>query len=100
MGFKKHHIPIAFVAHSGWEAVELFKDAAIKPNVIIMDYWMPYIDGIEAAKCIHEISPDVKIIFLSGERVNEKDALKAGAIRLIKKPSSLSALIKAVCEAS
>ena len=38
MAFSKHGFPLAFVAYDGIAAVELFKKAEKKPNVILMDY--------------------------------------------------------------
>ena len=100
MGFTKRGIPIAFVAYNGIEAVERFKQADTKPDVILMDYRMPGLDGFEAARQILAISPQVKIIFLTGYGIDKKEALKSGAIAIIKKPASLNVLVNAVCNAA
>lgn len=52
------------MAYNGREAVELFKAAAKRPDVIIMDHRMPIARGVEAARHILALYPGVKIIFL------------------------------------
>lgn len=51
-------------ANNGIEALELVED--LKPDVIITDIRMPYLDGIELIKQIREINPTITIIILSG----------------------------------
>ena len=99
-GFVRRGIEVSFVAHNGREAVELLKQAEKKPDVVIMDYWMPGVDGVTAAREMLAIAPGVKIIFLSGERLSEEEALGTGAIGLIRKPASLSKLVDAIRESA
>lgn len=51
-------------ANNGIEAIELVED--LKPDVVITDIRMPYLDGIELIKQIKEIQPTITIIILSG----------------------------------
>ena len=51
-------------ANNGVEAIELVED--LKPDVIITDIRMPYLNGIELIKQIREIQPTITIIILSG----------------------------------
>lgn len=94
--FSIRKIPVSYVAHNGLEAVHRFKNAAIKPDVIIMDHRMPLANGVEATREILLISPDVKIIFLSADNSIEDAAREAGAISFLKKPVSMSAIVAAV----
>lgn len=96
--FPRHGISVAFVAYNGVEAVELFKKAEKKPDVILMDYWMPGLTGTDAARQILAISPDVKIIFLSGERLDKNEAHAVGAVTTIQKPASLQTIINVICK--
>lgn len=50
-------------AATGEEAVRLAQQ--LSPDVILMDYGMPLIDGIEASKTILNNNPEVKILLLS-----------------------------------
>lgn len=99
-GFTRQGIEVMFVAHNGREAVELLKQAKKMPDVVIMDYWMPVVDGVTAAREMLAIAPGVKIIFLSGERLSEEEALGTGAIGFIRKPASLNKIVDAVRESA
>ncbi len=96
MVLKRHAIPIAFTANDGDVAIELFKKANPKPDIILMDHRMMKMDGIEATKQILNIDPQVKIIFISADRHMESEALKAGAKLFITKPASLKTILKAI----
>jgi Response regulator containing CheY-like receiver domain and AraC-type DNA-binding domain len=37
----------------------------LKPDVIILDISMPQMNGIEAARRLHTMVPDIKVIFLT-----------------------------------
>ncbi len=66
-----------------WEAADASSGLAIvaehKPDVAIVDVWLPDRDGIEVAEQIRKISPDTGIILASGAF---DDAALARAIRL------------------
>ena len=57
------------------------------PDVVVMDYNLPGIDGLETFRRIKEIIPKIKVIFLSGERNAELSALceNEGAIEFLIK---------------
>jgi CheY-like chemotaxis protein len=96
MAFLKHGFPIAFVAYDGIAAVELFKKAEKKPDVILMDYDLPGQNGIDASRQILAISPDVKIVFLTGIRMDRSEALALGDVTILGKPASLRTIFDAV----
>ena len=60
----------------------------IKPDLILMDYAMPEMDGVTAANKIREAGYDVPIIFLTGKCDKETVVAckKAGAADYIVKP--------------
>ncbi|MHA1941290.1 MAG: response regulator transcription factor, partial [Candidatus Hodarchaeales archaeon] len=45
-------------ASNGKEAIEKFGELPIKPDIIIMDYRMPVLDGLHAMKHILEKTPN------------------------------------------
>ena len=57
-------IELVGTARDGEEAVALA--LAHTPDVIVMDISMPVLDGIEAARQIHENDPDARILILTG----------------------------------
>lgn len=66
-------------ASNGQEAIE--QVGLVSPNIILMDVGMPVLDGIQAARQIKELRPDVHIIMLT-QHDNESDifaSLAAGA---------------------
>jgi chemotaxis response regulator CheB len=53
-----------FEASNGVEALRLAKH--VKPDVVILDYAMPVMDGATAAKVFHEKMPEVPVLMFTG----------------------------------
>jgi CheY-like chemotaxis protein len=51
-------------AETGTDAVRLARD--FNPDVIILDYWLPGMDGETTARSIREVRPTARIISFSG----------------------------------
>ncbi len=51
-------------AANGWDAVRICRDWA--PDVVLLDYWMPVLDGGGAARAIRLDNPNVRIVAFSG----------------------------------
>lgn len=62
--FSLFRIPVSFVAYNGLEAVDQFKAAVTRPDVIIMDHRMPLANGVDATRQTLTLDSRVKIIFL------------------------------------
>ena len=80
-------------AGSGGEAIRLAEDEM--PNLILLDIWLPGMDGIEALKCIKSEFPAIPVIMMSGHGTIETavKATKLGAFDFIEKPLSLEKMI-------
>ena len=80
---------IVFEASDGMEALE--KTTELHPNVVLLDVRMPRLSGIEAARRMLQIFPNLKIIFLSQN--NDKDiiaaALETGAKAYLQKTRAM-----------
>jgi len=57
------------------------------PDVIILDYEMKGIDGIETLKRIKEYNPDIKVIMCSSQEDMEVaiTSIKLGAVNYVRK---------------
>ena len=80
-------------ASNGKEAIEKFGQLPIKPDIIILDYRMPVLDGLVAMREILKKDPNAKVLFVSAEKRVEKEALDAGAIGFFTKPTSIRTLL-------
>jgi chemotaxis response regulator CheB len=52
------------VATNGFDAVRICREWS--PDVVVLDYWMPLLDGGAAARSIRLHNPDVRIVAFSG----------------------------------
>ena len=81
------------VAGSGEEAVNIVAEEM--PQLVLLDIWLPGMDGLDTLKTIHAAHPNVLVIMMSGHG-NIETAVKAtklGAFDFIEKPLSLDKVI-------
>lgn len=64
-------------AHDGWAGVELA--LAERPDVVITNWQMPRMDGIETTRRVRAAYPGVAIVALTNEPSVHDDFLQAGA---------------------
>jgi CheY-like chemotaxis protein len=85
-------------AAGGQVAVDSVSEAA--PNVIVMDYKMPDMDGITATRKIREIAPDVGVILYTAYLDDELEqrAREAGAALCLGKVEGLEQLERRISE--
>jgi len=76
-------------AQSGMEALKLIKDDP--PSLVLLDIWMPGMDGIETLTQIKKDNPPLPVVMMSGHGSIETavKATKLGAYDYIEKPLSL-----------
>lgn len=67
---------------------------SVRPDVLITDIKMPFMDGLQLAKIVRERMPWVKIVILSGHDEFEyaKQAIQLGATEYLLKPVTVSNL--------
>jgi len=83
-------------AENGTQALELIK--SVSPDVILLDIWMPGMDGIEVLKAIKEFQSDLEVIIMSGHGSIDTAvrATKLGAFDFIEKPLSLENVLSTI----
>ena len=83
-------------AANGYEALKAMdKDS---PDLVLLDIWMPGIDGIETLKEIKNSNPYIQVIIITGHGTIETavKATKLGAFDLIEKPLSIDKVILSI----
>jgi len=84
------------VASNGTEGLDQFNQA--KPDLVLLDWMIPELDGITVCKEIRKSDKDTPVLFLTArDTVNETiEGLRAGANDYIKKPFSFEELLERI----
>lgn len=87
-------------APDGNDAVALCTEYS--PHVVVMDYRLPGIDGVQATKQLLEACPDVAVVCLTASaNLREVDALyAAGAVACLTKDEPLEDIVAAIHRAA
>lgn len=75
-----------FTAYDGVEAIEVTK--LERPHLILLDIYLPKMDGLEVLKVVKEIDESIAVIVITAFKETEvaKRALELGAFDYINKP--------------
>jgi two-component system response regulator DesR len=84
----------------GSEAVPACK--AYDPDVVLMDYRLPGLDGVQATAAVRAACPDVAVVCLTASaNATEMEALlEAGAVACLTKDQELDAIVDALRRAA
>ncbi|MGH7773519.1 MAG: UDP-3-O-acyl-N-acetylglucosamine deacetylase [Candidatus Binatia bacterium] len=82
-------------ASDGTEVLDLIRKE--RPDLVLLDIWMPGVDGIGLLKQVKEEEPEVHVIMISGHGNihTAVAATKLGAFDFLEKPLSLDGLLLA-----
>ena len=94
--FSHRKITVSFVASDGFAALERFLEADLKPSIVLIDYRMPGMNGIEVMKEILRMAPVTKIIFISADDNVRLETLKAGASAFLHKPAGINDIMASI----
>jgi DNA-binding NarL/FixJ family response regulator len=81
-------------AKNGKEAVEKAKQ--LHPDLILLDLLMPVMNGLDAARVLKQVTPEVPIIMYSActDSFIEKEARSAGVSACVSKSDHVSVLLE------
>ncbi len=84
------------LAEDGNKAIKIASEES--PDLVLLDIWMPEIDGIETLKKLKAERPHLQVIMMSGHGTIETavQATKLGAYDFIEKPLSLDNILLSV----
>ena len=84
------------VAEDGLDALDMIQSDP--PDLLLLDIWLPGMDGIEVLKTIKTYHPDIEVLIMSGHGTIDTavKATKLGAFDFIEKPFSMDHLTQSV----
>ena len=85
-----------FSAADGKEGLDVFEK--VRPKVVLLDVWMPEMDGLEVLKLIREKDADAVIVVISGHGTisTAVEAVKLGANDFLEKPLSIEKVLEVI----
>ncbi len=83
-------------AVNGYDALKAIESQS--PDLVLLDIWMPGMDGIETLTEIKKINPQIQVIIITGHGTIETavKATKLGAFDLVEKPLSIDKIILSI----
>jgi DNA-binding NarL/FixJ family response regulator len=98
-GMREELQVVAAVA-SGDEAPEAC--ARVQPDVVLMDYRMPGMNGADATRAVLAACPEARVVCLSASVTDEETAevLAAGAVACVRKDEAFDRIVGVVFEAA
>jgi len=89
-------IEIVGAAEDGAEAVGLVRE--LRPDVVLMDYRLPGMDGVESTAALLDSYPGAAVIGLTASaNIRERQALRdAGAVACLSKDDDLEEIVAAI----
>jgi DNA-binding NarL/FixJ family response regulator len=87
---------VCAVVENGREAIE--QACELRPDLIVLDFTMPIMNGMDAARILRQIMPDVPLIIYSASpnEVSQQAVRSIGISGLVSKSDRISVLINTV----
>ena len=81
-------------ARGGREAVRIYEANRERIDLVILDMYMPDINGAEVFDRLKEINPDIKVLMSSGYNLESHahEALALGCVGFVRKPYTIKQL--------
>jgi DNA-binding NarL/FixJ family response regulator len=90
------HYEVVCIVENGLELLKAAKE--LRPDVVVLDVAMPMLNGLDAARQLKQLLPQIKLIFLTMNADSDiaAEALRVGASAYLLKTSKPSELLLAV----
>ena len=87
---------IVGMVNNGLQAIDVISD--LKPDIIILDIFLPEVSGIEVIASIKQKSPDTRALMITHARDEQAiiKAIRAGAKGYLSRNTNISEIIKAI----
>jgi DNA-binding NarL/FixJ family response regulator len=96
----RQEIDVAASVPDGETAAAIVAD--LRPDVVLMDYRLPGLDGVQATRAVLAAYPGTAVVCLTASaNPREREALiEAGAVGCIEKDEGLDAIVEAIRSAA
>jgi DNA-binding NarL/FixJ family response regulator len=83
-------------ASDGLEAIQKVEE--LKPDLVLLDVFLPKLNGLETARLIREFMPELRILFLSSESTPQivETAFRVGGCGYVSKMDAASGLLDGI----
>ena len=89
-------IQVVGTAANGQIAINKLRNLSEKPDIVLIDYRMPIMDGIEASIEILKMTDPPTIIFTTADHQIREKALEIGAFSVVNKPFEFEELFAVI----
>ena len=97
---RESNIEVQYEASNGQELVDYLKVCEVYPDIILMDLKMPFLNGVEATKLIHNEYPNINIIALTSYNTESfiANMINVGASSYLVKNASPQEMLNTIKE--